>query len=74
MDDPYDSLSSEPITTKGLKDPWDPLVNEEIILIGEMIIVGGWEGEVIFPSTKSIRTSQHQHSCETLWYHHQKAN
>jgi len=32
MDAPYDSTSLEPITTQGLKEPWDPLVNEEIIL------------------------------------------
>ena len=52
MDDPYDSISSEPITTKGLKDPWDPSVNEEIILIGAILVVGGGGGRGNFPINK----------------------
>jgi hypothetical protein len=52
MDAPYDSTSLEPITTQGLKDPWDPLVNEEIILIGAILIVGGGGGRGNFPINK----------------------
>jgi hypothetical protein len=54
MDAPYDSTSLEPITTQGLKEPWDPLVNEEIILIGEMLVVGGGRGRGNFPINKEF--------------------